>query len=144
MAAPKNKIGNSIDAYIGRRLQARRETMALSLEEVSTAVGISPARLKDFEKGTLRVGNPLLYDLSEALDVDPSYFFDGINSKNIVPISPTSWDDDPNTLSMMRVYNKITHPNLKKNLLKFVEFIVQDQQEAYLRLVPGGKKIFDS
>ena len=80
MAKASNRHSRSttaVDTHIGQKIRARRNVLGLSQTELADAAGITFQQVQKYEKGTNRVGASRLQQFSEALDVPPSYFFDG-------------------------------------------------------------------
>ena len=64
-------MASSIDEYIGRRLQAKRQEFGLSIDELANAISTTPSTLEDYERGSLRIGAPLLASLCGIFNVSP-------------------------------------------------------------------------
>jgi len=72
---------NAVDGHIGRRLRERRLQIGMSQEQLAALLGVTFQQIQKYEKGINRVAASRLYDMSEALDVDITYFFDGLQKK---------------------------------------------------------------
>ena len=69
---------NPIDTYVGGRVRLRRTLLGMSQEELGAALCLTFQQVQKYERGANRIGASRLYDLSRALGVTVSYFFDAI------------------------------------------------------------------
>jgi transcriptional regulator with XRE-family HTH domain len=60
---------------VGHRLRMLRMLMGKSRQDLAEALGVSPARIENFESGSDGIGAQLLQQLSDELNVPPSFFF---------------------------------------------------------------------
>ena len=67
---------NPIDSHVGARMRLRRTLLGLSQEQLAGMIGLTFQQVQKYERGANRVGASRLFDLSHALDVPVSYFFD--------------------------------------------------------------------
>src|SRR5258707_14821192 len=70
-----------VDNHIGRRLRHRRRTLGLSQAQLATRMGFTPPQINRYEHGTTRLSASGLWRAAEALEVPPSYFFDGLGAR---------------------------------------------------------------
>ncbi len=68
------------DIHIGQRIRQRRRSLQMTQEQVADKIGITFQQLQKYETAANRVSGSRLMDLAKALDVDPSYFFRGLDS----------------------------------------------------------------
>lgn len=78
--APKRP--NPIDQQVGVRIRLRRNIIGMTQEKLAEQLGITFQQVQKYEKGTNRVGASRLQAISQALQVQPSYFFDEISTDN--------------------------------------------------------------
>lgn len=71
---------NEIDNHIGQRLKFRRLLMGKTLDDVGKIVGVSFQQIQKYERGQNSVSCSKLFYLSQALKVEPSYFFEQLNN----------------------------------------------------------------
>lgn len=62
---------------IGLEIRLLRERLKLSAKDLAERVGLSPSQMSRLESGQRRVDAVLLSKIARALDVHPSYFFQG-------------------------------------------------------------------
>lgn len=73
---------NSVDAHVGQRIRQRREWQNISQTALGEAIGVTFQQVQKYEKGINRVGAGRLQQISKALKVEPSYFFEDTPDKN--------------------------------------------------------------
>ena len=71
----------NVDAYVGQRLRQRRTLLGLSQEKLGEAIGVTTQQIQKYETGSNRIGAGRLYQLSQALQVPVSYFFEGLGGE---------------------------------------------------------------
>lgn len=69
---------NPHDVYVGGRLRAARILAGMSQEKLGQIVGISFQQIQKYEKGLNRIGASRLQQFAQILNLQPSYFFDGM------------------------------------------------------------------
>ncbi len=67
-----------VDEYIGARIRIRRNLLGMSQDQLAQMLGISFQQLQKYEKGNNRIAASRIWQLSKALNVSVSYFFEGI------------------------------------------------------------------
>ena len=71
----------SIDSHVGKRLRQRRIELGMSQQKLSGVTGVSYQQIQKYERGTNRVGASMLWVLSDVLNVEPAYFFEGLSRR---------------------------------------------------------------
>lgn len=74
------KSPNPIDRHVGSRVRMRRVMLGMSQEKLGDALGLTFQQVQKYEKGINRIGASRLQQISQTLDVPPSYFFEGAPS----------------------------------------------------------------
>lgn len=74
---PVLKENNPLMLYIGGRLHNRRKKVGLTLSQFAEISGISHQQLHKYEKGKNGIPAHRLYELSQLLGVEVSYFYEG-------------------------------------------------------------------
>jgi len=75
------KRSSEVDAHVGRRVRERRREIGMSQEKLGNVLGVSFQQIQKYENGTNRVSASRLWDITEALEVDLAYFFEGIQKR---------------------------------------------------------------
>ena len=68
-----------IDIHVGERVRLRRNLLGISQTDLGKAVGVTFQQVQKYEKGTNRISASRLFNLSRALDVPISYFFEDLS-----------------------------------------------------------------
>ena len=71
----------TFESVLGKRLRWRRRALGLSLKDISPACGVRFQQIAKYEAGSAQVSAAILWKLARALDVDISFFFDGLGVK---------------------------------------------------------------
>src|SRR5260370_30177350 len=84
MLSPKDKdkdkddtAPHPIDVYAGGRMRRRRTQLGLSQGTLASKIGVSFQAIQKYEAGGIRISASRLYDIAQALQVSPAFFFDG-------------------------------------------------------------------
>lgn len=72
------RSSTSIDQHIGKRIRERRIEIGMSQDALGAKLGVSFQQIQKYESGANRIAASRLYLLSKTLDVDLSFFFEGL------------------------------------------------------------------
>ena len=72
---------NPVDLHIGQRVRHRRWLLGMTQQQLAQSVGIRFQQIQKYESGANRVSASRLWDLSQALDIPVSFFFEGLVGK---------------------------------------------------------------
>ena len=75
-----------VDVIIGQNLKKIRKSMGVSQSELADKIGITFQQIQKYEKGVNRLAVSRLIDISHALNVNVSTFYDNIISPNKLDI----------------------------------------------------------
>ena len=120
-----------VDQHVGAKLRARRGELGMSQTVVADKLGLTFQQVQKYERGYNRVSASRLYDLTEILDVDIAYFFQGFRDWEI-PESPEAWTTD--VWELIKVFNQLPE-NLRMSLrllLKSIPANFEDESEQVL------------
>ena len=67
-----------VDVYVGKRVRQRRWMVGMTQQQLAEKVGIKFQQIQKYETGMNRVSASRLWDISEAMGVKISFFFDGL------------------------------------------------------------------
>ncbi len=76
---PSRKGSHPIDVHVGVRVRLRRNLLGMSQTALGKAVGITFQQIQKYERGVNRIGASRLFNLSRALDVPVSFFFEDLS-----------------------------------------------------------------
>ena len=68
----------NFNIHLGKKLRMRRLSLGLTQTKVAQAINVTFQQIQKYEKGSNRIGASRLYDLSRALGVGVSYFFEDL------------------------------------------------------------------
>lgn len=126
---------SAVDVHVGSRLRQRRTLLGLSQEKLSAALDLTFQQVQKYERGTNRIGAGRLYELSKALDVPVSYFFDelpetaagGSARSSHAAAVPSRYEGDPmtqrETLLLVRAYYGIADAAVRRRIFDLIRAI---------------------
>ena len=99
-----------VDRYVGRRVADRRISMGFNQSDLGRALGLTFQQVQKYEKGANRISSSKLWDISKFLDVDVSYFFEGLSDATRSPGSSVEHDfpSTRQTVEMARLAPTLT------------------------------------
>ena len=134
---------NPIDVHVGSRVRLRRTFLGMSQEKLGNAIGLTFQQVQKYERGANRIGSSRLFDLSRALDVPVSFFFDDMppeisestprNDSELAEASTESYAADPlakrETLELVRAYYQIDEPAVRKRLFDLAKALANTAEK---------------
>lgn len=72
---------HKVDVHVGQKIRQRRWLTGMTQQRLAELVGIKFQQIQKYETGANRVSASRLWDIADALDVDVSFFFEGIKSE---------------------------------------------------------------
>src|SRR6056297_3651633 len=103
-----------VDVHVGKRIRHRRWLVGMTQQQLAEAVGIKFQQIQKYETGANRVSASRLWDIAEALDVDVSFFFEGLEHggdakrpTNGAASAPADLLGDKEALDLIRSYYAI-------------------------------------
>ena len=91
----------AIEVIIGRRLKARRRLIGLTQQQLADGCGVTFQQVQKYECAACRISAHMLWKLARRLEVDISYFFDGVTRETLAAQEPRTiaaarfWDVSP-------------------------------------------------
>ena len=71
-----------VDVHVGKRIRHRRWLVGMTQQQLAQSVGIKFQQIQKYETGANRVSASRLWDIAESLDVDVSFFFEGLATED--------------------------------------------------------------
>jgi transcriptional regulator with XRE-family HTH domain len=71
-----------VDVHVGKRVRHRRWMVGMTQQQLADKVGIKFQQIQKYETGMNRISASRLWDISDALGVPISFFFEGLDSRN--------------------------------------------------------------
>lgn len=97
-----------VDVHVGKRIRHRRWMVGMTQQQLADKVGIKFQQIQKYETGMNRVSASRLWDIAEALEVQISFFFEGLSGEG-KPAREMAADlmADKEALALVRSYYAI-------------------------------------
>lgn len=100
-----------VDVHVGKRIRHRRWLVGMTQQQLAESVGIKFQQIQKYETGANRVSASRLWDIADALDVEVSFFFEGLDNESAERDEGTSVPSDllgdKEALDLVRSYYAI-------------------------------------
>ena len=99
-----------VDVHVGTRIRQRRWVSGTTQQQLADQVGIKFQQIQKYETGMNRVSASRLWDIAHALNVEVSFFFEGLDSDLIESAQgglPSDVLADKEALDLLRSYYAI-------------------------------------
>lgn len=73
-----------VDIHVGKRIRNRRWLVGMTQQQLAEKVGIKFQQIQKYETGMNRVSASRLWDISDALGVEISFFFEDMPEETVV------------------------------------------------------------
>jgi transcriptional regulator with XRE-family HTH domain len=141
---PKLDHPNPIDVHVGSRVRLRRTLLGMSQEKLGEAIGLTFQQVQKYERGTNRIGASRLWELSAVLEVPVQFFFGEMAPETLVemsritshqpapdlegtaPITSTGSITRPETLELIRAYDRIPIASVRKRLYELTKTLATE------------------
>ena len=103
-------MAHPVDVHVGKRIRHRRWLVGMTQQQLAEQVGIKFQQIQKYETGANRVSASRLWDISEALDVPVSFFFEGLDAEARTAHGdavPADLMGDKEALDLVRSYSAI-------------------------------------
>lgn len=117
-------MSHPVDAHVGHKLRQLRKARNLSQTDLGRDLGISFQQIQKYEAGSNRISASRLFELAQALNVSPDYFFAGIHDRK----GPKG-DVSPDA-ALAAALSNIRDDETKKRILSFIEGVSVAKREA--------------
>ena len=87
-AGPRRPRPQDADRYVGARMRERRIMLGLTQQQMAELIGVTYQQAHKYEKGINRIAAGRLYTIAQALGVEVSYFFSGMNDDRAFKPTP--------------------------------------------------------
>ena len=140
---------NAVDVHVGKRVRLRRTLLGMSQEQLGASLNITFQQVQKYERGANRISASRLWDISQILDVQISYFFDDMTD-DTMRSSPRrvsrgeniDFDNDNardpmarrETLELVRTYYSIKSLKVRKRISEMVKYLAATINEQYWAL----------
>ena len=124
---------HSTDKHVGARLRMRRLMLDMSQGEVANALGLTFQQVQKYEKGANRISASRLQHLCKILDVQVSFFFEGLPEMPEVDgefAAVTSVLATTDGLALVTAYTSIRDARVRRAIVALVEQIAAEPDGA--------------
>ncbi len=120
-------MAHTVDIHVGKRIRHRRWLIGMTQQQLAEKVGIKFQQIQKYETGANRVSASRLWDISDALDVNISFFFEGLQDETakVVPEKarvPADLMGDKEALDLVRSYYAIPE-NQRRRLFELARVL---------------------
>jgi transcriptional regulator with XRE-family HTH domain len=131
------KKANSVDAYVGMRIRARRMALGMSQDSLADKLGLTFQQVQKYEKGINRVGAGRLWNIAKILDVPITHFYQGLQGDEQAAGVAESGDtyiidfmSSHEGAQLARAFQNIKDPGLRKRMLDLIKSLAEDPAAA--------------
>ena len=103
-------MAHPVDQHVGKRIRHRRWLVGMTQQQLADQVGIKFQQIQKYETGANRVSASRLWDIAKSLQVDISFFFEGIEGDEAqveTGVAPSDVLSDKEALELLRSYYAI-------------------------------------
>ncbi|MCE0504173.1 MULTISPECIES: helix-turn-helix domain-containing protein [unclassified Roseivivax] len=119
-----------VDVHVGKRIRHRRWLVGMTQQQLAEKVGIKFQQIQKYETGANRVSASRLWDIAEALSIQVSFFFEGIDepegeapaAEDIGQSVPKDILGDKEALDLVRSYYAIPE-NQRRRLFELARVL---------------------
>lgn len=123
-------MAHPVDVHVGKRIRHRRWLVGMTQQQLAEHVGIKFQQIQKYETGANRVSASRLWDIAEALDVQVSFFFEGMRENDAVETDgdvpenavPADLLGDKEALDLVRSYYAIPE-NQRRRLFELARVL---------------------
>jgi len=120
--APVVNRAREVDAHVGGRIRERRTMLGLTQQQMADLIGVTYQQAHKYERGINRVSAGRLYDISQALGVEVSYFYQGLENGASVEVAPRQ----RMCLELARNFTQISNERHQQALSSLARALVED------------------
>ena len=118
---------HKVDVHVGQRIRQRRWLTGMTQQRLAELVGIKFQQIQKHETGANRVSASRLWDITFALNVDVSHFFEGLEAEKPQPEKaldniPADLSGDKEAMDLIRSYYAIPE-NQRRRLFELARVL---------------------
>lgn len=120
-------MAHIVDVHVGKRIRQRRWLVGMTQQKLAEHVGIKFQQIQKYETGANRVSASRLWDIADALDVDVSFFFEGLKEDDTLLDAnessvPADMMGDKEAMDLVRSYYAIPE-NQRRRLFELARVL---------------------
>ncbi len=110
-------MAHPVDVHVGKRIRHRRWMVGMTQQQLAEKVGIKFQQIQKYETGTNRVSASRLWNIAAAMNVEVSFFFEGLaedsdGGSNKIEVSDLLADKE--AMDLVRSYYAIPEHQRKR------------------------------
>jgi transcriptional regulator with XRE-family HTH domain len=125
-SSPPPPARHPVDLQVGARLRQRRLLLGMSQKRLGEAIGVSFQQVQKYERGASRISASSLYDLSRALEVPITFFFDPSDDGGEGKDAPESAEArlvKREMLELARAFGRLSDPDVRSKICDLVKVL---------------------
>lgn len=111
-------MAHPVDVHVGKRIRHRRWMVGMTQQQLAEKVGIKFQQIQKYETGSNRVSASRLWNIAESLNVEVSFFFEGLSGDEdgggTAKIAPSDLIADKEAMDLVRSYYAIPEHQRKR------------------------------
>ena len=130
------RAANAVDRKLGQRVRTRRLEIGMSQERLAELLGVTFQQVQKYEKGINRIAASRLFDISAALDMPVSRFFEGLTGRAAAGVAESSKDyiDDalatPEGAQLMALFASIKSVKVRRRVIELVKALTEEGADS--------------
>ncbi|MEM1432296.1 MAG: helix-turn-helix transcriptional regulator [Pseudomonadota bacterium] len=101
-------MSHPVDVHVGKRVRHRRWMVGMTQQQLAEKVGIKFQQIQKYETGMNRISASRLWDIADALSVQISFFFEGLDAEGEDGAAPKAdMMADKEAMELVRSYYAI-------------------------------------
>jgi transcriptional regulator with XRE-family HTH domain len=123
------RAANAVDRKVGQKVRSRRLEIGMSQERLAELLGVTFQQVQKYEKGVNRIAVSRLWDISIALEMPVSRFFEGVSARGVAEGRQDYVDDalaTPEGAQLMALFATIKSPKVRRKVVELVRTLTEE------------------
>lgn len=119
----EERSATALDVRIGQAVRRRRLEIEMSQERLAELLGITFQQIQKYEKGVNRIAASRLWDISKALDMPITRFFEGASKTPARALRGEAGPDphtDAESAKLLSLFGSIKSRTVRKRVVQLV------------------------
>lgn len=136
------RAANAVDRRIGQRVRTRRLEINMSQEKLAELLGVTFQQVQKYEKGVNRIAASRLFDISSALEMPVSRFYEGLTPARAGGVAEprAEYVEDvlatPEGAQLMSLFASIPNLKVRRRVIDLVRALADEAAGAGKRGEP--------
>ncbi|MBY0565478.1 MAG: helix-turn-helix domain-containing protein [Hyphomonadaceae bacterium] len=128
------RTANAVDAWIGRRMRARRQEIGITQERLADLMGITFQQVQKYERGVNRIAASRLYDVCKILDISLSELMEGYESDRLALGTSDGRVDQflalPEAAELVTSFVAVRSVRMRRRFVDLISALVVEQSKS--------------